>query len=1283
MNPLMRRLAALRRRVRVLEGWQGVCALVTLVVGAVVLVGLLDWAVQLPSFIRGIFLVGIVGGSALVAYRYLLKPLRSPCDDLTLALRIEKEFPDLNDSLASTVQFLSEPADSPGAASSSEAMRKKAVQQTMSRADQYDFGRIVSYRPALILGVSVLAVAAVAAHFGYRHGSFSRIALCRLADPFGGHTWTTVDVSDPRKRIAVGEPYTIKATLAGKIPEHAKVEIRTAGTEETKPEQAEVRVKREREANSVFMPVDKTRYNKTFEFRVIANDGSFPPRPGRWHTVQVLPPPSLADLDGQPSPQIDVFPPAYTEEKSPQKLAPGTKIIKAWAGSNVVFRAATDRPVERVWFEYHPLTVGGAPVPAFRGASLLGQLAAPVPLAALGDLFGGQTLWERIPAEMDDSGKSFTVRFTAWNPGSCVLHLEDADRLPKEYTYELDVSIDPVPAVRLQRPATDLTLLPDAEVTFGFQAEDETFALRSVYLEYQRAAQGMPPGSPERAALNLAPGYEKDLPQISAPLLVVGKDAELIKPKQKRIEVASLWKLNNHFKPGETVSLRICADDYCDIYGSREPGRSHEIRFVIVTRGELSKVIDDKLKGIQQDVMKVRKMQKEALDIVKEIEGKEKITEKDVERVVEAEQLQKQIQDQVGNTPEDGLRQDLEKLQQLLKDNKLKDSEAQLRTGMIKGALDQLARQELQQLQPALAEARKKLAAEANKENKDKKDPKENKDQPPNKKNDPLDKPAKLQNSALQNLDELANALNPWASMQDVKDEVRGILDQQKQVKKDLDDVKAKNENPDSNKDELRDQLKKDADLQEDLAKRTSDLQKKIEDVLKARQKDGDKENAGRLKEAKGIAEKAGLQSKMKEMAKDLKETAAPKAGKDPVPSNQTQQQNKKVIDNLEKMLSALDGKDDNNKAKLEKNLQSQDKLAKLNKEMKELEQKLKDINKLKDNQERLEKRKELAEKFDELKLEAEKQARELARLQEQQASKKLDQAAEDLEKAGNQAKNGQDPGEAQKDAQEKIDQAKQALKQSEEELAREQLAKIADRLQGLKERQDAAVERSKEFHRKLLAKKTWTDALGRTLEGDANAQEGLAKETRSLKEKIKEARVFEHIMERAAKSMDEAVQAMKDRKTEGMTERQRDPKAGEPWGKEDIKAENDSHEETIKHQAQAAQRLTRLIESIKEELAKKRPEKKDSAEAKNGEGDQPKMRAADGIPSVAQLKALRSEQVDLNDRTGEFSKRHPNTTNLTPEQRRELEQLEVDQRNLQDLFRQITANAEKKGDAQ
>jgi hypothetical protein len=1294
-NPLLSRLASLRRRVRLLEGWQGLCALVIVAVGAALVAGLLDWwVIWLPSLVRAVLLVGIVTGTALVAYRYLYLPFRAPCDDLTLALRIEEEFPDLNDALGSTVQFLTLPADTPGAASSSVAMREKAVQQTVARSQQYDFGRILSYQNAGLLSLAALVLAGIAGYLAWRQPEYTGIAVRRLVDPFGGHTWTTVDVPDAPTRLAVKQPFTVRATFGGIIPERAKVEVWDA-QESPKPNEWDIKV----EHGVIAKPVDMTARRGEFKFRVVALDGSYPKKAGRWHTVQVLPPPELAPLDGLPSPQVAVFPPAYTEEPSPQKLAPGSKVIKAWAGSAVVLRAATDRPVTKVWLDYRPTNVKREiETSALQIAALIGHCASAGPLADLGQMFGTRTLWDRVDADIDAGGTQFTIRLTAWVPGVCTLHLEDENGLPSNYDLTLDVAIDPLPAVELVRPATDLSVVPDAEVTFKFRARDEVFALKSVFVDYRaKGEDGQATSAPGRVVLYTGPVYEQALPHLMARLVPSASPyTPGLKLRAKQVEIGSVWHLRNQFKVGDVIEVEVGADDYCDVYGSRQPGRSHAVKLHVVSKGELEKVVGQKLKQVHEEIKQVQKEQKQSRDLVKEVQAKDKITEKDLERLEEAERLQKQIQEKVGD-PEKGLRQELDKLQQMLKDNKMKDSEAQTTAGMIDGALDQLARQELKQIRQALSEAMQKATEQPPKAG----DPKENKGKEPkqsqgkeqNKKDEALAKTTKLQDSALNSLNELSQALNPWASMQQVKEEVASIRDQQEQIKKALQDLKKDKDKLDQSGDnkfekqekenKLRDELGKNADALDSLAKRAEGMKKLIDDVQKQRQKEGDKDNTNRLKDAGKIADKAALPNKMRKSAEELKETAN-SARKDPTPSNQSIQQQQRNIDNLDQMLKALEGKEkDETVEKLKKHNKAQNEVEKLTKRLKELEKQVEEANNIKDDKERLAKQQELAKEFDKLKAKAEEQARELARLQDKDASKKLDDVAAELGQAADKLNKGQNPGEEQQAAEQKLQDAGKAIEQAEEELAREQLAKIADRLKGFKERQDAAIDRSKEFHQKLLAKKTWTDPLGKSLEADAAAQEGLAKEVRSLKEKIKEAKVFEHILERSAKSMDEAAEIMKERKKAGIQDRQYDLKAGQSMAKEEIDDENDKNQDTLKQQIQAAQRLQRLIDAIKEELAKKPPEKKDNDQANDQQPDQqPNLRSGDGIPPVAQLKALRSEQLDLNERTNDFARRHPNVENLTAEQRRELEQLEQDQRNLQELFRQMTASADKKGDA-
>jgi len=100
------------------------------------------------------------------------------------------------------------------------------------------------------------------------------------------------------------------------------------------------------------------------------------------------------------------------------------------------------------------------------------------------------------------------------------------------------------------------------------------------------------------------------------------------------------------------------------------------------------------------------------------------------------------------------------------------------------------------------------------------------------------------------------------------------------------------------------------------------------------------------------------------------------------------------------------------------------------------------------------------------------------------------------------------------------------------------------------------------------------------------------------------------------------------------------------------------------------------------------RKEKKNGGKEKEPE-DQGGLRGpGDGIPPVAQLKALRDEQREINERTKEFAKRYPNWPKLDEAQmprmaeiQNELAAIQSEQAAIQRLFEEITAAAGKKGE--
>src|SRR5579872_1813277 len=135
-SPLRQRLAALRRRLYLVATVRGVGWLLTVLVATAVVAGVLDWRWHLPGLVRAVFLVAALAGAAIIAIRYLLKPLSAKADDLALALRVEERYPALNDALASTVQFLNQPPDS---GNDSASMRREAVRRAMRLMSGLDF----------------------------------------------------------------------------------------------------------------------------------------------------------------------------------------------------------------------------------------------------------------------------------------------------------------------------------------------------------------------------------------------------------------------------------------------------------------------------------------------------------------------------------------------------------------------------------------------------------------------------------------------------------------------------------------------------------------------------------------------------------------------------------------------------------------------------------------------------------------------------------------------------------------------------------------------------------------------------------------------------------------------------------------------------------------------------------------------------------------------------------------------------------------------------------------
>src|SRR5205823_4425957 len=96
-----------------------------------------------------------------------------------------------------------------------------------------------------------------------------------------------------------------------------------------------------------------------------------------------------------------------------------------------------------------------------------------------------------------------------------------------------------------------------------------------------------------------------------------------------------------------------------------------------------------------------------------------------------------------------------------------------------------------------------------------------------------------------------------------------------------------------------------------------------------------------------------------------------------------------------------------------------------------------------------------------------------------------------------------------------------------------------------------------------------------------------------------------------------------------------------------------------------ALRRLEQVLEALQPDDAKAKKVEKKAGPPPAGGGMMPPMPVGDRpgngdlIPPLAQLKALRALQAELNLQTAEFDKLHPERDKLTDEAREELKELE------------------------
>lgn len=1329
---LRQRLASLRRKMRIVTAFRGSSWVIGLVLAAAAVVGLLDWRYHLPDLVRGVALAGTLAAAVYIAYRHLIQPLHARSDDLTLALKVEEQYPHLEDALASTVQFLEREGRPDGESS---ALEREAVRRAMRRASDCDFGKVVDRRGVRSAGLGAAAALGAAVTLGVLFPAMAWTSFLRLADPFGGHDWprqTQLAIEPVKDRMGRGEPFEVRGKIFGVVPQEAVVVFRFEGFP---PLEHRCTIRTEDDGTGrLSTRLDPSRVQRSFRFQVKANDAVTPEQ-----EVQVLPPPGLIAIEGRPSPQLRLYFPAYTRMPSPEDVSPGIGNVEAVTGTDVILKARADRPLSRAWIEYRP-EAPNTDLAAFLSPLGTDSLWSTMALSA-----GGREVLDTVPGALEEDKVTFTIGFRPRVGGMYALHFEDESGLGGHRLFELRVRPDPAPVVRLDRPAPArdvLTVLPTAELPLEVVVEDGFYGARDVFLEFRTRLH-----EPSRRLPLFDHGA--GLARLASPLAgSAGLAAAHVEVQPQRLELRRSLRLESirhadgsTLHEGNVVVLQAAADDFDDVTPFKEPGRSHQVELRIVDRNALEVVLNQEQARIQQELLRLREKQREALQKATEVDNKlkqgEKATPDDLEKLVQSAQTQQQVRERVGNDRE-GLRAEVARVLDTLKQNGLESSAVRDRMHDVSREMQRLAENELETIEPKLNDARRlaelqdekaraerrqrleERAAQAEKDARAMEEASQRKAQEAERaqkeaaqSSDPAEKARRTEEARRER--ERAEELRKQAAAQkeqaqrDRKEAARTPADAQphqplaeakrgqEEVEKTINDLLTRME-PWSSTREIKGEASQILEEQKKAIAETEQMRSPDKELMGKRPEELTRQQQAELdahrERQQKLEERARqLMAKMERVAKDREEKdpqtarelkgALDEARKNDISGkmqearqhiehndlNNAKEKQQESAQALQKLVKQLEDRREQELDRLAKKMRKAEKdLAELIDQQERLQKKTKEAAKMADPGQREQAMKQIAQEQEALRKKAKDLSDELARLRAGRASQSLGQADEQMQDATKQLTRG-DKGEmGQEEVLDRLDEALEEL-----EMARKQAEDELEREQmgRIADAVKRLAERQKAHNEEAERIQTQVQRSKGWSRGLKISLGRLRDAQQGLGAETKEA--AEKQLGGApvfARSLKRAAEAM-DKAGERAAAMVGEPPAAGKLPDEDLG----------RLQGEALKRLTQVVEAVK--TAAEAPQRAAKAQGGGGGGGEGSGggggRQGDSVPPLAQLKMLRQMQKDVNDRTDDFRRKHVALDKLTAEEKTQLQDIRRDQTDVMELLDEMKQPANEK----
>ncbi len=209
---LLNSLESIRRRVRTLSVVFGIGIVVSAAATLVLLLVLLDYTLNLPPVPRVCMLAIALVALGYSMVRWIVKPLLARLSLNDVASRLEAAFPQFDDRLRSTVEFIS------GKVTGSEMLQARGVDETTRQAGSLNLDAAIVTRPvwySATSGIGAMLLLMLLALLVTPQ--FRNIALSRLFFPFNGAVWpksVQIDlIGDVPTRVPVGQHVDLRMIL--------------------------------------------------------------------------------------------------------------------------------------------------------------------------------------------------------------------------------------------------------------------------------------------------------------------------------------------------------------------------------------------------------------------------------------------------------------------------------------------------------------------------------------------------------------------------------------------------------------------------------------------------------------------------------------------------------------------------------------------------------------------------------------------------------------------------------------------------------------------------------------------------------------------------------------------------------------------------------------------------------------------------------------------------------------------------------------------------------------